>query len=359
MVVGAGIVGAAVAYEAAKAGADVLLLDKALPGSGVTGDSFAWIGGPRVADIPDASTPLRRRVLAEYRRLEQEVPGVHVRWRGSLLWTEEELDERRPLGPDERLVDTHGVARLEPHLRRPPARAVRLDSDGAVDPVAVTQALVRAAQERGARVMVSTAVTGLRVQDDTVLGVETTNGFLAAETVVVTAGADAPSLCAPLGVELPVTRSPALLLRFAAPPGLVRTLLHGPDLEEVREARDGELWVAASCRGEGSTDELHRTAHQVQDRLVAAFDRPHDVRLLSVRLGARPMPADGLPIIGRMPGVHGTYVAVMHSAITLAPAVARLAAAEIVHGTEAEELAGLRPSRFLAPASGADGQVLD
>jgi glycine/D-amino acid oxidase-like deaminating enzyme len=349
VVVGAGIVGAAVAYEAARAGAEVVLVDKARPASGVTGDSFAWIGGPRLADVPDASTPLRRRVLAAYRRLEQDVPGVHVHWRGSLLWTETELDEDRPLGPDERLVDAPTVARLEPHLRRAPARAVRLDSDGAIDPVAVTRALVRAAQEHGARLLVSTAVTGLRVRDDTVLGVDTSSGFLPAGTVVVTAGADAASLCAPLGLELPVTRSPALLLRFAAPPGLVRTLVHGPDLEEVREAREGELWVAAACAGDGTTDDLDRTAREVRDRLVAAFDRADDVRLLSVRLAARPMPVDGLPIIGPMPGVHGAYVAVMHSAVTLAPAVARLVADDVVHGIDAEELAGLRPDRFLAP----------
>ena len=43
VVVGAGIVGASVAYHAARLGAAVTVVDKALPGSGVTGDSFAWI----------------------------------------------------------------------------------------------------------------------------------------------------------------------------------------------------------------------------------------------------------------------------------------------------------------------------
>ncbi len=272
---------------------------------------------------------------------------MQVHWRGSLLWTADELADDRPLGPDERLLDTPSITQLEPHLRQPPARAVRLDSDGAIDPIAVTKALVQAAQEHGARPLMSTAVTALRVRDDTVVGVDTTSGFLPSETVVVTAGADVPRLCAPLGLDLPVIRSPALLLRFAAPPGLVRTLLTGPELEEVREASEGELWVAAAYRGEDSTDEMNRTAREVQDRMVAALDGAHDVRLLSVRLGARPMPADGLPIVGRMPGMLGAYVAVMHSGITLAPAVARLVASEITEGTEAEELAGLRPRRFL------------
>lgn len=345
VVVGAGIVGAAVAYESARAGAEVILLDKAHPGSGVTGDSFAWIGGPRGGDAPDASTPLRRRVLQEYRRLEREVPGVQVRWHGSLLWDEEELDGRPPLGPDERLLDTASVARLEPNLSLPPTRALHLGSDGAVDPVAVTDALVRAAQGLGARLVVSSAVTALRVQRGRVVGVDTTSGFLASRTVVVTAGADAPLLCAPLGIDLPVAPSPALMLRFTAPPGLVRTLVATPDIE-VREASDGHLLVAADYAGEASRDDLDSTGRQLLDRLVATFDGARDVRLVSVRVGARPMPADGLPVVGPVPGVTGSYVAVMHSGVTLAPAVARLVAAEVVHGIQAEELTGLRPHRF-------------
>ncbi len=89
VVVGAGIVGAAVAYESARAGAEVVLVDRSLPASGVTGDSFAWVGGPRGGDVPNGSTPLHRQVLEAYRRWEVEVPGVQVRWRGSLVCDEE------------------------------------------------------------------------------------------------------------------------------------------------------------------------------------------------------------------------------------------------------------------------------
>ena len=354
VVVGAGIVGAAVAYEAARAGAAVVLLDRAVPGAGATGSSFAWIGGPRAADTADASTPLRRRALAAYRRIERDVPGVQVHWRGSLLWTEQELEDRRPLGADEHLLEAASIALLEPHLRPPPVRAVRLESDGAVDPVAVTGALVRAAQAHGARLVTSTAVTALRVQDGVVVGVDTTSGHLVSETVVVSAGAQASSLCAPLGVVLPVTRSPALLLRIAAPAGLVRTLLTGPGLEQVREAAEGELWVAAAHDGDTAQD-LERTASEVLEHLRSAFDGAGSVRLLDVRVGERPMPADGLPIVGPVPGAPGGYVAVMHSGVTLAPAVAQLVADEVVHGTRAEELAGLRPLRFV-PQTAEDGR---
>lgn len=342
VVVGAGIVGAAVAFEAARAGGDVVLLDKSLPASGVTADSFAWIGGPRAGDVADPSTALRRLARRAYRRLEGDVPGVRVRWRGALTWGE--ADDAVP-GADEQLLDTAQVRQVEPRLRVPPVHALHLMSHGAVDPVAVTQALVSAAQDHGAELIVNSAVTALTVREGRVVGVRASTGSLTADVVVVTAGVDAPMLCGPLGFDLPVAPSPALLMRFTGPPGLVRTLVATPALE-VREAADGHLLVAADYNGETGHLDLQRAGEQMLRRLVGTFDTD-DVRLDGVRLGARPMPVDGLPIVGPVPGAGGAYVAVMHSGITLAPAVGRLVAAEVVNGAEAEELAGLRPARFL------------
>jgi glycine/D-amino acid oxidase-like deaminating enzyme len=90
------------------------------------------------------------------------------------------------------------------------------------------------------------------------------------------------------------------------------------------------------------------------ERLLGTFDDAHGVRLVDVRLGARPMPADGLPVVGPVPGASGAYVAVMHSGVTLAPVVGRLVATELVDGVDAKELHGVRPARF--PARGLDAR---
>jgi len=103
--VGAGIVGASVAYHAAASGAHVVLLDASLPALGVTGASFAWIGAPGGRDAVDGSTPLRQAALEDWSRLEREVPDVQVRWTGSLAWGEDALHDLDALGPDERVVD--------------------------------------------------------------------------------------------------------------------------------------------------------------------------------------------------------------------------------------------------------------
>ncbi len=254
------------------------------------------------------------------------MPGVRVQWRGALLCGDEHP-------PDD------VAARLEPHLRRPPGRALFLEDHGAVDPVAVTRALVRAAQSHGARVMAGTAVSALTVRGGRVVGVHCAAGDVEADIVVVAAGVDAAALCRPLGFDLPVAPSPALLMRFAAPPGLVRTIFVSPELE-VREAADGELLVAAAWTGA----DLRQVGEETLRRIIATFGC-REVRLLGVRVGQRPMPADGLPLIGPVPEAEGAYVAVMHSGVTLAPKAGRLIASELVGGVEAGELTGLRLTR--------------
>ena len=293
VVVGAGIVGASVAYHAARDGASVVLVDRSRPASGVTGDSFAWIRGE------------------DWARLEREVAGVSVDWSGSLAWGE----DAEPLGPDDRLVDADEIARLEPNLRTPPPRAVYRPGDGAVDAVAVTEALVDAARRHGAQIRLGEDIRRLRVRNGAVIGVETASDFMACRTVVLAAGVGAVPLCAALGVELPVAASPAQLLRFSGPPGLVRTVVSTPELD-VRQSADGTVLVAVAADAQ-------------PPRLDASFTGAEALRLVDDRVGMRPMPLDGEPIIGPLPGHRGGYLAVMHSGIRLAPEVGRRIAAEL------------------------------
>jgi glycine/D-amino acid oxidase-like deaminating enzyme len=339
VVVGAGVVGASIAYHAARLGARVTLVDRGLPGSGVTGDSFAWIGASGVPPGPVAA--LRRSATDEYRRLEDELPGVRVRWTGSLSWPHTgALD-----GQVE--VDAAAVARLEPHLRVPPGSAVHVPGDGAVDPVAVTEALVAGAGGHGAAVVVGSTVTALRGGVGRCRGVDTSAGPVEADAVVLAVGTDALSGCAPSGSTVPVVASPAVLVRLAAPQGLVRTLLATPDLE-LRQAADGMLLVALAHHGEVTQDDLRAAGHRALARVRALLHGAEGVRLVSARIGWRPVPVDGEPVLGPVPGTGGAYLAVLHSGVSLGAAVGRLVAQEVVLGEPAPELQGCRPDRSAA-----------
>lgn len=330
VVVGAGIVGASVAYHAARAGAVVTLVDGGRPGAGVTADSFAWIGTAGVRTGPAGG--LRVTAPQEYRRLEAELPGLPVTWSGSLSWGT--ADSAPEAAPGEEIVDAATVATLEPALRRPPEWAVWAPGDGAADPVGVTERLVAGARALGARVLLDTPVIAVRRDaSGRVAGVETAAGPLAGATVVLAAGVATAALAAPLGLRVPVDPSPATLFRLRAPAGLVRTVVHNRDFD-LRQV---------------ATDRLHAAADSPERTLAAVrptFHGAADVELLSARVGVRPMPADGEPIIGPVPEVPGLYLAVMHAAVALAPTVGRLITRELVDGTVEPALAGCRLDRF-------------
>lgn len=334
VVVGAGIVGACLAYHLAGRGRTVTLIEAGLPGSGATRASFAWIGRPRVSDLPSA--PLRYLALDEYRRLESELSGLAIRWSGSVSW--DGFDE----SPAPRTDD---VAALEPHLLDPPTEAVHRPEDAAIDPVAATELLVTAARGKGARLLTGTLATGLDHQTGTVGGVHTTAGVVPAETVVLAAGTGTVALCATIGVTMPVEPSPAILVRLRANPGLVRTIIATPSLE-ARQLDDGTILAPTTYNGETDQAALLATAHRIRDRFAATFTGAADTEVISAEIGWRPMPTDSEPIIGRPAGTQGLYVSVMHSAITLAAAVGRLAAAEILGGRAVPELGGCRLGRF-------------
>ncbi|RKS79909.1 glycine/D-amino acid oxidase-like deaminating enzyme [Motilibacter peucedani] len=339
VVVGAGIVGASVAYHLARAGAGVTLLDRSLPATGATGESFGWIGRG-LAGAPPEQLALRHCVIDDYRRLMDELPHVDVHWSGSLSWSAgQPVDEPG----DGRLVDAVEVGALEPNLRDVPPHAVFRPDDGSVDPVALTEALLHGAREHGADVRLGALVAGLEVRSGRVTGVRTSTDHLTAEAVVLAAGADTAVLCSTLGVGLPVFSSPAILVRLrGARPGVVRTVVSN-DVVEVRQTPDGDLLLALDHEGQQSYDALRRAGEQALERMKASFRGTDDATLVGVTVGARPMPADGSPVVGPLPGAAGAYVAVMHSGVTLAPTVGRLAAAELVDGREAAELRDLRP----------------
>ncbi|MDT0267326.1 FAD-dependent oxidoreductase [Streptomyces sp. DSM 44915] len=340
-VVGAGIVGASVAYHLARRGVPVTLLDRGpSPATGVTGSSFAWIGGCG-GDWPGGARDLRESVLADYRRLATELPDVAVRWTGSLTWTNPRARHDSPLEPGRFPVGGSEIAALEPNLRNPPERAVHTPSDGGVDPTALTNVLVDAARTHGARVIHNSAVTSLAMAGGQVKGVRSATGFHAAETVVLAAGTDTPRLCEPLLAAVPVATPPVCHVRLTAPAGLVRTIVACPDFE-VREVRDGELSLTLPLAGGPRATSSEQVAHDALRQVRTAFRGSERCRFLGYRICRPPMPAQG-PVVGFAARDRSVYVAVMHSGMTLAPTVGRLVADELVTGRPAFELRRCRP----------------
>ena len=87
-----------------------------------------------------------------------------------------------------------------------------------------------------------------------------------------------------------------------------------------------------------------RTASAIREELAGA----EAIAPAFACIGLRPMPADGVPVIGYLPQVGGVYVCAMHPGVVLAAIVGQLASGEIVTGAPASALAACRPARFQA-----------
>jgi len=341
VVIGAGIVGASLAYQLARRGAQVTVVEAGGIASGVTGTSFAWIN-TSCAGI-DPIVALRGGAIAAWRQLETQVAGLMVRWHGALSYGTQ--DGR--VSPESILIDRSRIARLEPRLRQPPEQAVHEPEQGALDAVAATHALLAAAQALGATVRTHTPVLGFAVRDAKVTGVETAAGLIEADMVVLAAGTDTASLVAQLGVDLPIHASPAIFLRYQAPPGLVRAIISNHAME-VWQAEDGTMLAAEDYVDDAPENQpaaiALRTASAIREELEGAEAIAPEFACI----GLRPMPADGVPVIGSLPNIKEVYVCAMHPGVVLAAIVGQLASGEIVTGEPAPALEACRPARFLA-----------
>ena len=340
VVVGSGIIGAAIAWQLARTGAQVTIIDAGSAGGLATRHSWAWINAGNGAS--EAYFRLRLHAMQLWREWQIALPDVPIAWNGSLVWdrTNDELiafsNRVAALGHTSRLVDRRDIQQLEPQLAAMPELALHFDQDGAVEPLAATETLLRAAADHGAVFIDNHPVRSVETKNSCITGVRTDSGSIAADVVVVAAGTATNSLLATVGITIPLASSPSLLLTTAPHSKILHGMVMSPDAY-VRQAADGRL---LAC-----TDDIAADLLTAMKGMLLGSD---ELRIESHAIGYRPIPGDGLPAVGPVDGVHGLYAAVMHSGITLAPAIGQLLAEEITHGHRNEQLTPFGLERFLS-----------
>ncbi|HCD6622919.1 TPA: FAD-binding oxidoreductase [Pseudomonas aeruginosa] len=338
VIVGAGIVGASLAYHLARRGFPVTVVERDRPGRGGTAQSFAWINAS--AGDPPLSG-LRSHAVADYRRLEAELGQSFVHWHGALCHGVP-LSARQ-LASGESLERAQ-IAQREPDWLEPPEQARFFAEEGAFDAVALVHLLLQRARHYGARILEETEVLGFRYDGGALRGVLSSAGPIAASAVLVAAGVGALGLLETLGVRLPLASSPCLLLRLRTPRQLVRGLISNERME-VRQAGPGILLAVEDYLEDSGARGPQAIAEQTLESLRGVFRDGEEIALERVEVGRRPMPRDGLPLIGFCPDHPGVYLALMHAAATLAATLGRLVAEEFASGREAAELSAFRPTR--------------
>jgi glycine oxidase len=374
VIVGAGIIGLSLAFELARRGEEVVVLERSRPGAGASSVAAGMLAPAAEAEHEDpdllhlAQESLRR--YPEFVRAIEERSGrsCELRHEGTLLVAlnrddEDELERlaafQRRLGLACAPLTAEQARAREPQLSPRVTAALHAPHDHQVDPAAMVAAL-----EAAVRALGGTVVTGFEVT-----GFETQGGRLAAVVGCRQAGGEAGSHATeePTGVRCRVAVLAAgawssFGIAWPAEPFTVRPVkgqlvhLQGPELLQhvVRTPhvylvprRGGRLVIGATMEEMGF--DATPTAGAVMDLLWQArlvVPAIYDLGLAEVKVGFRPATRDHRPLIGPA-GVPGLYLATGHfrHGVLLAPATAMLLAEAITTGALPPLIAPFSPAR--------------
>jgi len=355
IIIGAGIIGASLAWHLASAGAEVIVLEReAAPRGIATPASWAWINASWGND--PAYARLRFAAMAGWRRLDRDVPGLHVNWCGGLLWDlqgaelETFVRERQGQGYDIRLLGRDEIMAREPNLVAVPDAAALAAGEGCVEPQHAVDCLVAAARAAGADIACNSDVKWLEAAHGRVTGVMTSDGVLSADHVVIAAGAGAVKLLGGLGLTLALDQPPGLLSHSEPAPELLKGLIMAPELH-VRQTAEGRLVAGTDFGGTDPGSNPEQAAAELHAKVQALIRGAERIPLSHFTVGYRPTPRDGVSCAGAVPGFAGLTLAVTHSGITLAPAIGDMLAREITGRGRDPLLAPYAPDRLLTAKS--------
>jgi glycine/D-amino acid oxidase-like deaminating enzyme len=363
VIVGAGIVGAACAFELAAEGARVIVIDESFPSSGSTG---AAMGHIVVMYDSEAQFAITRYSQILWDDLRDQLPAAVEFDPSGTLWVaadEEEMaevrrkfDYYRERGVNAEILDSQQVREAEPHLRAPLAGALRVPGDSVIYPPCATGFLLQKARDLGARIVHGQPVASIgkgiaRLVDGTVF---------AAGFIINAAGQSAPKLSRGINIKprkghLVITdRYPNFLRHQIVELGYLKSahsLTADSVAFNVQPRKTGQILI-------GSSRQYGAQNSAVDDSILArmlqrVFEYMPDLSQLSalrVWTGVRPATPDKLPLIGPSPEDPSVLVAAGHEGlgITTSLATAKLICAQILGQRPAIPVQPYLPSRQMA-----------
>ena len=365
IVVGAGIIGCAVAHELARRGASVEIVDERPVGMGATQASAGVLAPYIEAGVRGPLQELTVRSLDLYddfvARISAE-SGVAIAYRrsGTIEVAASDADMRALIAAAEalakrdvavRLLDAAAVRAEEPLVGDGVVGGLVIDTHGFVAAGELTRAIAAAARQAGAQLIEPCHVRSITSRSGEIR-VDTDRGSLRGDAVVVAAG----SWSGEISIDGVSARVPVRPVRGQ----LLSLVWVGPQLRRVTWTsrcyfvpwEDGTVLVGATVEDAGFDERA--TVAGVHDLLDAACEAvPHTwtAGFRGARVGLRPGTADGLPIIGALSGAPNVMYASGHyrNGVLLAPITARLVADAMLDGRVDPLIAPLGPSRFGQP----------
>lgn len=365
VIIGAGLIGSLSALRLAQAGADVVVLERAVPGAEASSAAAGILAAQSEAHVDDARFALTlasRQLYPDLAAALREDAGVDVGYRRcgviEAARDEEQLADlaarvawQRARGLRADMLDAAALREAEPALCEGLVGAARFEDDGALDPGRLVRAVSQAAARAGARFRSGVTVRGVRVESGVAKGVDTSEGLVEGDAVVAAAGAWSglvagalrdPSALRPARGQLVALETRPVPLRGVVflPGGYLvprpeGEVIAGSTLEFVGFER------GVTARGLGALLEFaSRSAPSLGDAVVArswSNFRPHHV--------------DGAPLVGAGEA-KGLVVATGHhrSGVVLAPVTAEIVRDLVLRGETSWDVSGWSPEREVSRA---------
>ena len=329
IVIGAGVMGASIAFHLARAGLDrTLVLERRMVCSGNTRKSGALVR-THYSNRPEASLAL---ASLPYWHQWRDLVGYECGFRnvGFLLLVGPENRERlernvamqRSLGINTRLVEADDLREIQPGIDLSDGAVGAFEPDsGYADPLATTHSFMRSAVNHGVSVVEGVSVTAIRHGGGRVVGVASTDGDFDAPIVICAANIWSPALLRTAGLELdlwPLRSQMAFFHRPSAPRALEHVVLDLAQLNYARPHGDERILIGTPVQDqapgavdpdnydEGVAPEFPgRVRARMSQRLPALADAAPD----GGQAGVYDMSPDTRAILDQVPGIDGLFLA--------------------------------------------------
>ena len=314
----------------------------------------------RVAECMGVLGPLGHLTLACWQEMLGAF-GSDCFWHGNgLLLVYGAQDGRRLAEQEARLARQQGFAaealdgaalrRREPAFTAAARGAVAFAEGTGLDPGRFLADLAADLRRSGVSIREDTPVGRLTLAEGRVRGAALADGEqIAADETVLAAGAWSARLAATVGIRLPLAAGKGYHLDLATPAPPLRTGCVLVDASVAVTPLGPRLRLAGTLEFSGINLRLRERRVAMLRRAAGAYlEGVADAAEHERWCGLRPCLADGLPVVGRAPGLDGLYVATGHAkmGLTLGPATGRLVAESLVDGRPSLDLSLLRVDRF-------------
>lgn len=345
IVIGGGVVGLSIAYELSGRGVGVTVLDQ-----GPLGREASWAGAGMLppANPERARSPGERlrgfshrlwSGLSERLRAETGIDngyrksgGLEVRFEGTTGELDEEIAAHRLAGVDIASLSPKEALECEPRLSTNISAGYRLSEMAQVRNPRHLKAMLAGCAARGVRFLPGTPVHDFDRHGEKIVGVQTPSGVLHAGQFVVAAGAWSPAVLeragcavkiAPLRGQIVLLQSQPLPIRHIVQVGK-QYLVPRPDGRVLIGSTEDAVGFNKGNTAEGVNGLLSFAKQIVPCLAEATFERAW--------AGLRPRSADGLPYLGRIPGLENLFAATGHfrDGLQLSPITAELISATLL-----------------------------